>query len=117
MTPSAASPADLTREERAGDMIGAHGAGASGVARDNAQAAVQAGRAVEARDWLQLVDTIQRRIVRPVRDGAVARRSDWLAGGKHGRRTPKLSWSASMIVVPALLVAAIIAFALFRTHA
>jgi hypothetical protein len=68
--PSAASPAEWERKsnELAGDMIGVHGAGAAGVARGNARAAALAGRVVEARNWLQLVDTIQRRMVRPVRD-------------------------------------------------
>lgn len=116
-TPSAASPADSTREERAGDMIGAHGAGALGVARRKAQVAAQAGRAIEARDWLQLADIIERRTVRPARHATAARDSDWLAGGKRRRLIPKLSWSAPLVVIPALLVAVMIAYVLFRAYA
>ena len=77
VTPTASVAADLTQKnvELALGMIGVHGSGAAGVARDNAHTAALAGRAVEARNWLQLVDIIQRRMVRPTRDGASAHNS------------------------------------------
>lgn len=116
-SPSAASPAGLAREERAGDMIGAHGASASSGALHNANAPALARRALEARDGRQLVESIERRMIRPARDAAIARNSDWLAGGKRKRPASKAARLAPMIVVPALFVAAIIAFALIRAHA
>jgi hypothetical protein len=64
---SAERPADFARDSDAlaRDMIDVHGPAAAGVARENARVAAVAGRAVEARNWLRLVDAIQRRAVRP----------------------------------------------------
>jgi len=54
-----------TRDDLARDMIEVHGADAAGVARSNARAAALAGQAPQARDWLKLVEIIQRRVARP----------------------------------------------------
>lgn len=66
-TSSAASPVDLSRkdDERARDLVEVHGLDAAAVARDMARAAARAGRLAEARNWLQLVDLIQRRVRSP----------------------------------------------------
>jgi hypothetical protein len=45
-------------------MIDVHGADAARVARDNARKAACAGQFVEARNWLRLVELIQRRVRR-----------------------------------------------------
>ena len=71
---SAEPSADVARDSDAlaRDMIDVHGPSAVGVARENARAAAVAGRAVEARNWLRMVDTVQRRMVRSA-DEAAAR--------------------------------------------
>jgi hypothetical protein len=71
---SAEASADFARDSDvlARDMIDVHGPNAAGVARENARAAAVAGRAVEARNWLRVVDIVQRRIIRSA-DEAAAR--------------------------------------------
>lgn len=62
-TLSAVLPVDLSRkdDERARDLIEVHGLGAAAVAR----VAACAGQLAEGRNWLQLVDLIQRRLQSP----------------------------------------------------
>jgi hypothetical protein len=66
-TPSAVSSADWSRndDERARDLVEVYGLGAAAVARDKARTAACAGRLAEGRNWLQLVDLIQRRLRAP----------------------------------------------------
>jgi hypothetical protein len=51
-------------DDLARDMIDVHGADAAGVARENARAAACSGRPNEARNWIRVIDLIQRRMRR-----------------------------------------------------